>query len=118
MTSETAASNRCSSCYGTGELVTESGAVDCPDCMGVGKAPRGEVIEWRLRDIERAASEKPSESAADIRWLVFELRRHREALVRIFTRCQDIDDSALSTELRHLANEALDLYPVERGNAS
>jgi hypothetical protein len=82
--------------------------------MGVGRTPRGEVMEWRLRDIERAHVGHPTDCLTDIRWLVFELRRHREALVQIFTRCQDIDDAPLGSELRHLANAALDLYPVDR----
>jgi hypothetical protein len=81
--------------------------------MGVGRTPRGEVIEWRLRDVERVHTEHTT-CVPDIRWLIFELRRHRKALLDIFTRCQDMDDPALATELRHLANTALDLYPVER----
>jgi hypothetical protein len=105
--------NGCASCYGTGEIVTETGPVDCPDCMGVGRTPRGEVLEWRLRDVERAHGDHQA-CVTDLRWLIFELRRHRKALVDIFTRCQDLDDAALATELRHLANTALDLYPVER----
>lgn len=116
MSTERPTINGCASCYGTGEIVTESGPVDCPDCMGVGRTPRGEVMEWRLRDIERAHGSHPNDCVTDIRWLLFELRRHREALLQIFTRCQDIDDTALAAELRHLANGALDLYPVERGD--
>lgn len=117
MTEERPTTNGCASCYGTGEIVTDSGPVDCPDCMGVGRTPRGEVIEWRLRDIERIHAAHATDGTTDVRWLIFELRRHREALLRIFTRCQDLDDAALAAELRHLANAALDLYPVERGES-
>lgn len=114
MTEKRPTTNGCASCYGTGEIVTETGPVDCPDCMGVGRTPRGEVIEWRLRDVEKVHAAHSEHCYADIRWLVFELRRHRKALVDIFTRCQDLDDATLAAELRYLANAALDLYPVER----
>jgi hypothetical protein len=48
---------------------------------------------------------------ADLRWLVFELRRTRQALLTILTRCQDEDAaSALTDEIKFVANSALELY--------
>ena len=44
----------CTSCYGQGELVTEQGPVACPDCYGEPNLKgRAELVEWRLRDLER-----------------------------------------------------------------
>ena len=44
-----------------------------------------------------------------MKWLIEELRRSREALVRILTRCQDAEEP-LARELQFLANEVLGLY--------
>jgi hypothetical protein len=98
----------CATCYGTGEIVTDQGALVCPDCLGRGLPPaRGGAMEWRLRDLERAHEGSPQE--ADVRWLIVELRRSREALVRILTLCQDSEEP-LARELQFLANEVLGLY--------
>jgi len=107
-------SGRCATCYGTGEIVSEGGGSVCPDCLGRGRASGGELVEWRLRDIERA--HRPhAECKADVEWLVFELRRHRAALLEVHTRCQDTpDDSPLVRELKHVTNDALGLYQKER----
>ena len=44
-------------------------------------------------------------------WLIHELRQNREALLAIFARCQDADESdALAKEIRFRANDALGLY--------
>jgi hypothetical protein len=104
--------DRCLTCYGAGEIATESGPMACPDCFGDG-APlgRGAKLEWRLRQIERAHHGSGLEGAADVVWLVHELRRSREALVGIFTRCQDAEDGdTFAQEIRYRANEALGLY--------
>jgi hypothetical protein len=46
-----------------------------------------------------------------VRWLAFELRRAREALLRIVSRSQDADeDDQLARDVRHVAVEALALY--------
>jgi hypothetical protein len=100
----------CATCYGTGEIVTEQGSLVCPDCLGQGLPPaRGGALEWRLRDLERAHQGATHGCEADVRWLVVELRRNRDALVRILTRCQDADEP-LAREIQFLANEVLGLY--------
>jgi hypothetical protein len=104
----------CQTCYGTGEIVTEHGPVDCPDCYGDGKAAHGGTkMEWRLRDIEKTYRAGPGrkESLTDIMWLVHELRQAREALVLILTRCQDADESdEMAKYVRNQAMAALGLY--------
>jgi len=110
---------RCLTCYGTGEVVDEGGASVCPDCLGQGGAPKGEILEWRLREIERAHLGQAHGCEGDVRWLVLELRRHREALVQVLTRCQDVSDELpLARELQHLANETLGLYALEAADGS
>jgi hypothetical protein len=108
------ASERCASCHGAGEIGTDNGPSVCPDCFGEGRQMDSlERTEWRLRDIERA-HQAPSEVAVEVRWLIFELRRTREALLQILSRCQD--DSAtegLAAEIQFLANRALGLYEIK-----
>jgi hypothetical protein len=100
----------CATCYGTGEIVTEQGSLVCPDCLGSGLPPaRGGTLEWRLRDIERAHRESSHGCEADMRWLIVELRRSREALVQILTRCQDSEEP-IAREIQFVANEVLGLY--------
>lgn len=109
-----AEAERCLTCYGTGEIVSEGGASVCPDCLGHGRAPRGAVMEWRLRDLERAHAGHKHGCETDIQWLVHELRRHREALIEVLTRCQDVGDTSPAVvDIRHVANEALGLYQPE-----
>jgi hypothetical protein len=49
-----------------------------------------------------------------VRWLAFELRRAREALLQIVTRSQDADDSdELARNVRMVAIQALSLYRQE-----
>jgi hypothetical protein len=68
-------------------------------------------MEWRIRDVERAHRGSGRESEADVIWLVYELRRHREALIRVVSRCQDANDSdELAMEIKQLAYEVLGLY--------
>jgi hypothetical protein len=100
----------CATCYGTGEIVTEQGSLVCPDCLGRGLPPaRGGAMEWRLRELERAHQGAAHGCEADVRWLIVELRRSREALVQILTRCQDATEP-LARELEFVANEVLGLY--------
>jgi hypothetical protein len=107
-----ASTGSCLTCYGTGEVVTEMGAQSCPDCYGNGKPlGRGTTMEWRLRDVERVHRGSGRESEADVLWLVHELRRSRDALMRIVARCEDTGGSdELALELKHLANDVLGLY--------
>jgi hypothetical protein len=102
----------CLTCYGTGEVVTERGADSCPDCYGAGRPVSGATAtEWRLRDVERAHRGAGRESEADVLWLVHELRRSRDALLRIVALCDDSGSSEqLVLEVKHAANEVLGLY--------
>lgn len=107
----------CTTCYGSGEVVTEQGAMACPDCYGDGTPPgRGAKVEWRLRALDAQYAAQGGEAAADVRWLIHELRRSREALVNILTLCQDAAQNSggggeLQREIQFRANDALGLYP-------
>ena len=106
----------CLTCYGAGETVSDLGPQACPDCFGEGKAlSQGTKMEWRLRAIERAyaspARDSARETEADVKWLVHELRRSRDALTQILARCQDADPSdATAQAIKFKANEALGVY--------
>jgi hypothetical protein len=104
--------NTCVTCYGAGETFTESGPQPCPDCFGAGEAlSHGTKVEWRLRRIETSSAEWDRDAHATVLWLIHELRRSREALVRILTRCQDAEGTdATARDVKYLANEALELY--------
>jgi hypothetical protein len=105
-----ATSTSCATCYGTGEIVTDQGGFVCPDCLGRGLPPaRGGAMEWRLRELERGHQGDTHGCEADLRWLIVELRRSREALVQILTRCQDTDEP-VAREIAFVANEVLGLY--------
>lgn len=103
--------SKCSTCYGSGEVVSEFGPEACPDCAG---AP-GEVGDWqqterRLRDIEQRHAGAPAVDA-DLKWMMFELRRSRQALLRILSRCQDAGaDDELAAEIRFYVQEATGMY--------
>lgn len=107
-----AAENKCMSCTGTGEMVREGGPVDCPDCGGTGYLPsRATLVEWRARDIDKAAASGRELSAQDARWLVSELRTARQALTQIISLAHDIEDrDAIALRIRFAANQALGLY--------
>jgi len=105
------AGDPCLTCYGSGETVSESGPVACPDCFGEGQVlSRWTKLEWRLRDIDRRYQGSGHEAAADIGWLVHELRRSREALLRVLARCQDDDSDPALRDVKFEANDALGLY--------
>ena len=109
----------CATCLGEGEIGTEHGPASCPDCFGEGRhVALAERAEWRMRDIERAHRDDVHGCARDTRWLVFELRRSRDALQRILARCQDEDaedaGNALAKEVKFVANEVLELYEMRR----
>lgn len=108
---------RCTSCMGTGEVGSDFGPSSCPDCGGVGYLPARDVlVEWRARDIERAFATSTEPAAADVRWLVAELRRARAALVEIVAIAQDMPEAdKLAARIRFVANQALDLYEVTEG---
>src|SRR5689334_12349373 len=106
ISSTAAAERRCHSCLGTGEVGTESGPVDCPDCGGSGILPHPHVaVEWRMRDIERhhISGKDASHNDAvgsDLRWLIAELRRARTALTEIAALADDAGDSDVARRLR------------------
>jgi hypothetical protein len=106
----------CATCLGEGEIGTEYGPVSCPDCFGEGRhIALAERAEWRMRDIERAHSDDAHGCARDMRWLVFELRRSRDALQQILARCADEDESnTLATDVKFVANQVLELYEPRR----
>jgi hypothetical protein len=118
ITGTAAAERRCHSCLGTGEVGTESGPVDCPDCGGSGILPHPHVaVEWRMRDIERhhilgKDASRADPVAGDLRWLIAELRRARTALTEIAALADDAGDSEVARRLRFTVNRALELYPV------
>ena len=100
-------SNECTTCYGTGEVVDDQGARACPDCFGEG---RGAQVEWRLSELGRRYGGS-GETDADVQWLTQEVRRYRDALVRVLTLCQDADpEDALANQIKYQANEALRIY--------
>jgi hypothetical protein len=121
--------NKCMSCYGTGETVTNTGPADCPDCGGSGILPtRGVLIEWRARDVERAHGSGDDEAAVHVRWLVSELRSARGALNEIIALAHDLDEDSdrIAQRIRFVANRALGTYeivsdgaePVKAGRSS
>ena len=108
------ASNRppCDSCSGSGEVPTDFGPADCPDCGGAGYLPpRSALVEWRLRDIERALSSGIVLVKGDVKWLVDELRLARDALTDVLSLAHDVEDTeGIATRIRFTANRALGLY--------
>ena len=118
---ETAAQRQrqCSTCLGSGEIGTEVGPVDCPDCGGSGALPHPLVaVEWRVRDIERSHASGRDDVSADMRWLIAELRRARTALTEISALAEDAGDSDIGKRLRFTANRALELYPIAETSGS
>jgi len=108
------AATNCTTCYGTGEIGTDNGPTVCHDCFGEGRQlDTLERTEWRLRDIERAHQGTTEAADGEIRWLIFELRRTREALLHILSRSQeDSVPGGLGEEIQFLANRALGLYEI------
>jgi hypothetical protein len=102
----------CLTCYGKGEVVDDYGPSPCPDCGGGGKQLDASTqVEWRLRDIEGGHIGAAHGCEADVRWLAFELRRARAALLQIVSRSQDADENdQLARDVRLAAIEALSLY--------
>jgi hypothetical protein len=74
--------------------------------------PSETLIEWRLREIERAHDQRSDETSKDVRWLAFELRRARDALTQLLALANDLDDP-LAPRIRLIANRAIGLYEIE-----
>src|SRR5881628_418404 len=67
MSAATEIQESCASCYGQGEMPTDSGPIDCPDCGGTGRLPpRDVLVEWRLRAIEKAHVDRVDESSQGV----------------------------------------------------
>ena len=84
------------------------------------------LVEWRIRDIERAQAAGREVVANDVRWLVSELRRARAALTEIVALSSDAspgDDGAerpvlgasgadVNARIQIAAVRALELYEI------
>ena len=105
---------QCSSCSGSGEVPTDYGSVDCPDCGGAGFLPsRSVLVDWRSRDLERALSRGSASEISDVRWVLAEMRQARAALTEIIALAHDIrDEDAIAQRIRFVANRALGLYEI------
>jgi hypothetical protein len=103
---------------GSGEVPTDYGSVDCPDCGGAGFLPsRHVLIDWRARDIERSLAQRDGQDAADLKWTVAEMRQARAALIEIVALAHDVQDNdVIAQRIRFVANRALGLYEI--GDAS
>ena len=103
---------KCVSCHGTGEMPTESGPTDCPDCGGAGFLPSPNVLsDWRARDIERALTAGSQPESADVRWLLAQFRVARTALTEIVALAHDIHDpDAIAVRIRATAHRALGFH--------
>jgi hypothetical protein len=111
------AQRQCNSCTGTGEVGTEVGPMDCPDCGGSGLLAHPNVlVEWRVRDIEKARAGGTDAVASDMRWLIAELRRARTALTEIASLAEDAGDTDVAQRIRVTAGQALALFQL--GEAS
>ncbi len=109
-------STNCESCFGTGEMPSDYGIADCPDCGGAGSLPpHGVQVEWRAADILRAAEGGEVVEPQHVRWLVAELRKARVALTEIIALAHDAPaDDAIALRIRFAANRALGLYEFRR----
>jgi hypothetical protein len=71
------------------------------------------LVEWRMRDIERALHAQRAPQIEDACWLAAELRAARTALTEIIALAHDVDvDESIGLRIRFLANRALGLYEV------
>lgn len=102
----------CQSCLGSGEAATDFGPVDCPDCGGAGYLPSKHVlVDWRARDIEQALARGRAADAADVHFLLAELRSARKALTEIVALAHDAHDpDQIAQRIRFAASRALGLY--------
>lgn len=99
----------CEGCMGTGEYASDFGVVDCPDCGGAGFVPsRKQVIERRLREVERAHEGGLKLKTADVKWLLGEFKRSRAALQKVAALAHDAaHDPNVATQIEVVAETAL-----------
>ncbi|MDX2023753.1 MAG: hypothetical protein SF187_26175 [Deltaproteobacteria bacterium] len=106
---------KCLTCLGTGEVGSLNGPIGCTDCDGTGRPPRRHLLtERRIREIETRFRADSTQAGIDVTWLAFELRRAREALMKILTMTGEPpmqDKTAL--QLWHTANNVLGVYEPE-----
>ncbi|MDB4973451.1 MAG: hypothetical protein JWN48_1792 [Myxococcaceae bacterium] len=102
------------SCRGSGELPTDYGLRDCPDCGGSGQLPsRAVLTAWRCRDLQRQLDIEAAPQVQDVRWLLTELDVARTALNEIIALAHDLSpDDPLAFRIRMQASAALGLYEV------
>src|SRR3954465_4801013 len=111
MTMAQDANGTCGSCYGQGEVPTDSGPAACPDCGGTGVLPPHDVlVEWRRRadgkahggqSTQAAQGDQRPGAARGVRWLGFEPGRSRAALMQVLALSHDPgDDEPLATRIR------------------
>lgn len=105
---------KCTTCGASGEIPTDFGPADCPDCGGAGTLPsKSTLVEWRARDIERALATTPGATASDLTWLISELRAARGALNEVIALAHDIEDeNEIGRRIRFIANRALGTYTI------
>jgi len=105
--------NVCMTCAGSGEMANEYGPADCRDCAGLGQLPSASVLrERRLRELELIHS-GASEAAADVRFLVQEVRTAQHVMLQIMAAAMERPEGdELGAKIRFLANHFLELYPV------
>lgn len=106
-----AASEKCSTCYGEGTVSSDMGPETCADCCGLGELPSASVLlERRLRELERRY-EGQQEESRDVRWLILEVRRAQHALLQILAAGLEAPEKdAIAKKIRFLANDVLGLY--------
>jgi hypothetical protein len=106
----------CLTCLGGGEVSSERGLANCPDCDGTGKI--GDIFrrtEHRLREVEKKVARQDGEAATDVRWLITELRMCRDSLLKVMTAAQDgSSNDELLRRIQFEANEALGVYAARQ----
>lgn len=104
------------SCAGAGEVPTDYGLTDCPDCGGSGQLPSRSVLtDWRLADLERRTTAEHALSEQDAQFLLAELRNARTALNEVIALAHDVrDDEQIALRIRMVAGNALGLYQLAK----
>ena len=96
-----------------------NGPSTCPDCDGSGRPPRRHLLtERRVREIETRFRGDTSQTGVDVAWLAFELRRAREALMKMLTMSGEAPRETLAQDVWHIANDVLGVYEPEHLRAS
>lgn len=68
------------------------------------------LVEWRLRDIERAIGSGLKPAPVDIHWMISELRASRKALTEVVALAHDAEDpDGIAMKIRLVAGRTLGL---------